>query len=121
MRRSEAVILLPTLGRVMTVQELADRIAELVIEAREPLPERVRPLGAQDFVDLWRGDRDCEGYAHVLLAHEVLKRRKYADVGLLYSAFYPGLASTEIPETGKLVLDKAFEYFDTRRKAEAEE
>jgi hypothetical protein len=105
----------------MTVQELADRIAELVIEAREPLPERARPLGAQDFVDLWRGDRDCEGYAHVLLAHEVLKRRKYADVGLLYSAFYPGLASTEIPETGKLVLDKAFEYFDTRRKAEAEE
>jgi hypothetical protein len=103
----------------MTVQELAEKITELVTEARKPLPERSHPLAAQDFIDLWRGDKDCEGYASVLLAHELLKRRKYADVGLLYSAFYPGLASTEIPETGKAILDKAYEFFDKRRQAEA--
>jgi hypothetical protein len=103
----------------MTVQELADKITELVVEAREPLPERSHPLTADDFVALWRGDEHSQGYANILLAHEVMKRRKYASVDLLRTALYPTLGSDEIPAEGLRILTAAFEFYDKRRQAES--
>jgi hypothetical protein len=112
---------------VVTVQELAERIHELVAESRAPLPERSHPLTAEDYVELWHGDQDedgnelVSGYRHVFLALEVMRLNKYSTVDLLRAKFYPRFATEEIPPEALKTLEVAFEYFDKRRKAEAGE
>jgi hypothetical protein len=103
----------------MTVQELAEMVESAISEAREPVPERSHPLSAQDFIGLWRGDEDSQGYASVVLAYEVMKRRKYATVDLLRTALYPSLSTDEIPPAGLKLLTAAFEHYDKLRQAES--
>jgi hypothetical protein len=104
----------------MTVQELAEKITELVTEARKPLPERSHPLTAEDFVKLWHGDEHSMGYAHVFLAHEVMRLNKYSSLDFLRAKFYPCKAEDEIPPEARKTLEAAFGFYDKRRQAEAD-
>jgi hypothetical protein len=105
----------------MNVQQLAEKITELVTEARKPLPERTHPLTAEDYVDLWHGDSHSMGYAHVFLALEVMRLNKYSEMDYLRAKFYPAKAAHEISPEALKTLEVAYDYFDKRRKAEAED
>lgn len=103
----------------MTVQELAERITELVSEARQPLPERTHPLTEHDLVNLWHGDDHSTGYHHPFLVFEVLRKRKFGSVDLLRAFFYPRLAAHEVPNAPNEIIVACYENWERRRAAQA--
>ena len=104
---------------MVTVQELAERVAEIMQDAAKPLPERTHPINEHDLVNLWHGDEHSTGYHHPLLVFEVLRKRKFADVNLLRAFFYPRHAASEVPEQANEVLVACYENWERRRAARA--
>lgn len=101
----------------MTVQQVDEQVAEFLTAARAPLPERDRPVEADDLIGLWHGDEHSTGYHHPFLVFAVLRKRKFANLDLLRSRFYPSLAATEVPEDALKVLRDCFEVWERRRQA----
>lgn len=103
----------------MTVQQVAEQVAELLSDARAPLPDRERPLDADDLIGLWHGDEHSTGYHHGQIVFAVLRKRRFANIDLLRSRFYPSRSAAEVPDEDMRLLQDCFDVWEKARAAQA--